>query len=172
MEFRLAEMKDLEQMCEITEAAKAQLKNLGLDQWQKGYPNREIWTEDIKNGDTWVAVEGDVVLGAFAYFQTPDPSYGVIDGAWKTGDDSPYASVHRVCVSDKCKGKGVAGQMFAHAFSMAKKAGMPSVRIDTHPGNMPMRRALQKAGFELCGEITLAEGSEAGDIRVAFEYLL
>ena len=43
MEFRIAREKDLERMCEITAQAKAGLKNLGLDQWQKGYPSREIW---------------------------------------------------------------------------------------------------------------------------------
>ena len=35
MEFRIAREKDLERMCEITAQAKAGLKNLGLDQWQK-----------------------------------------------------------------------------------------------------------------------------------------
>ena len=170
MEFILAKAEHLVEMCRITSEAKAQLKRLGLDQWQKGYPSREVWEEDIKNQMAWLAVEDENVLGVFAFQTTPDVSYGEIDGKWLT--DAPYASMHRVCVSDESKGKGVAGQMFAHGFSMAEKLGFGSVRIDTHPGNMPMQRALKKAGFVPCGTIILKGGSEDGDARIAFERIL
>ena len=170
MEFILAKETHLEAMCRITQQAKQQLKNLGLSQWQKGYPSREVWMDDIANKMAWLAVEGDAVLGVFAFQTTPDPSYAVIDGAWLT--DTPYASMHRVCVSDSIKGTGVAGKLFQHGFSLAKELGFASLRIDTHPGNIPMQRALTKAGFLLCGNITLVGGSEDGDGRIAFEKLL
>lgn len=86
--------------------------------------------------------------------------------------DGSYASLHRVCVADESKGKGVAGALFAYAFELARELTLPSVRIDTHPGNLPMRRAMEKAGFLPCGEIRLADGPEAGDLRVAFEKVL
>ena len=167
MEFIKAKMEHIDRMCEIMEEAKEQLRNLGLDQWQKGYPSREVWIQDAEEGCTYLAVEEGKILGIFAFQDTPDPSYRVIDGAWLT--DTPYASMHRVCVADESKGKGVAGQMFAYGFELAKKAGFDSVRIDTHPGNLPMQRALAKAGFELCGKIHLAGGCEDGDRRLAYE---
>ena len=170
MEFRVAKMEHLDKICEITEDAKKQLKNLGLDQWQSGYPSREIWEKDIENRCAYLAVEEDQIQGAFAFQVTPDPSYRVIDGKWLA--DGSYASIHRVCVADGCKGKGVAGQMFAYGFGLAKKAGFGSVRIDTHPGNLPMQHALKKAGFVACGEIRLVGGCEAGNVRIGFERLL
>ena len=60
----------------------------------------------------------------------------------------------------------------AHGFQMAKELGFPSVRIDTHPGNLPMQRALAKAGFVPCGEIHLVGGCEDGNLRIAFEKVL
>ena len=45
MEFTLAMMEYLEQMCEITEQAKAQIRRMGFDQWQKGNPSREGWIQ-------------------------------------------------------------------------------------------------------------------------------
>ena len=42
MEFILAKSEHLDSMCEITNQAKTQLKSLGLDQWQKGYPSKEV----------------------------------------------------------------------------------------------------------------------------------
>ena len=167
MVFIQATIEHLDAMCHITQQAKTQLKNMGLDQWQKGYPSKEIWESDIANGSAWLAVEGSSVLGVFAFQTTPDVSYGVIDGTWLT--DTAYASMHRVCVSDDCKGKGVAGAMFSYGFSMAKELGFRSMRIDTHEGNIPMQKALTKAGFLPCGKIKLVGGCEDGDERIAFE---
>lgn len=172
MEFTLAKMEYLDQMCEITEQAKAQIRRMGFDQWQKGNPSREGWIRDIEEKHAWAAVENDEVLSLFTFFTTPDPSYGVIDGAWLTGDEADYASMHRVCVSDKCKGQGMAGKMFAKVFELAREHGLGSVRIDTHPENLPMQRALAKAGFVYCGEIYLSGGAEDGDLRIAFEKVL
>ena len=170
MEFVLAASHHLEDMCRITDEAKAQLKRLDLDQWQKGYPSPEVWQADIEKGVTWVAVENGAVLGAFMFSTDPDPSYAKIDGAWLT--EGPYGSMHRVCVANAAKGKGVAGALFAHGFALAKAAGMPAMRIDTHGGNVPMKRALAKAGFTPCGEIILVGGCEDGDPRDAYEIIL
>lgn len=170
MEFVVAKEKDLERMCEITKMAKNQLKKMGLDQWQKGYPSREVWIQDIEDGCAYLAVEDGQILGVFAFQTTPDVSYGEINGKWLT--DGAYASMHRVCVADESKGRGVAGKMFAQGFLMAGELGFPAVRIDTHPGNIPMQRALEKAGFLVCGEIHLKGGCEDGDLRIGFEKIL
>lgn len=170
IEFVTAGPEHIDRMCEITEQAKSQLWGLGLDQWQSGYPSREIWLEDIRQACAYLAVEEGRILGMFAFQTTPDPSYEVIEGRWLT--DGAYASMHRVCVAGGCKGRGIAGKMFAHGFALAGEAGFAAVRIDTHPGDMPMQRALLKAGFEACGRIRLAGGCEAGHLRIGFEKIL
>lgn len=170
MGFIIAKEEHIDRMCVITDQAKAQLKNLGLDQWQKGYPSREVWENDAKAGCTSLCIEDGEIAGIFAFQTTPDASYYEIDGKWLT--DGEYASMHRVCVADEYKGKGIAGKMFAHGFEMAKEAGLPSMRIDTHPGNIPMQRALIKAGFIACGNIKIVGGCEDGDPRIAFEKIL
>lgn len=170
MEFMVAQEQHLPEIWRITEEAKAQLRRLGLDQWQKGYPSEAVWKEDIRQQRAYLATEGEKVLGVFAFCTEPDPSYAEIEGKWLT--DTPYAGIHRVCVSDESKGKGIAGQMFEKGFAMAKERGFASVRIDTHPGNLPMQRALKKAGFVPCGSIFLKEEDEYGAERIAFEYVL
>ena len=170
MEFTLAKQEHLSTLCAITEDAKAQLKSLGLDQWQKGYPNEAVWAGDIEKQISWVAVENGEVLGAFMFQTVPEVSYAKIDGAWRT--NGAYASLHRVCVAEGHKGRGVVGELFRHGFELAKQGGLPSVRIDTHEGNLPMQRALEKAGFTPCGTIYLVGGSEDGDPRLAYEKIL
>lgn len=170
MEFTLAKQEHLAALCAMTEAAKAQLKRLGVDQWQKGYPSETVWADDIRRGITWVALENEEVLGAFMFQTVPEVSYEKIEGAWLT-EGTAYGSLHRVCVAEESKGRGVAGELFRHGLELAKQAGLPSVRIDTHEGNLPMRRALVKAGFTFCGRITLIGGSEDGDPRLAYEII-
>lgn len=170
MEFITAAAEHIDAICRITDQAKAQLKGLGVDQWQRGYPNREVWLEDITKGAAWVAVEDGTVLGAFAFQTEPEPAYAVIEGAWLA--ELPYASLHRVCVADEYKGRGLAGRLFAHGIEMARELGLESVRIDTHQGNLPMQRAIARAGFTYCGVIRLVGGMEDGSERIAFELLL
>ncbi|MDD6188448.1 MAG: GNAT family N-acetyltransferase [Clostridiales bacterium] len=170
MEFITANAGHIDALCRITDQAKAQLKGMGVDQWQRGYPNREVWENDIKNGAARVAVEDGKVLGAFTFLTEPEAAYAAIEGAWLA--DLPYASFHRVCVADGSKGLGVAGKLFDYGCGLARQLGLKSVRIDTHRENLPMQRALAKAGFTYCGVIRLIGGEEDGNERIAFELLL
>ena len=85
MEFIVAKQEHLEKMREITEQAKRQLRGLGLDQWQSGYPSEEVWQDDIEKGCTYLAVEEGEIVGIFAFQTTPDASYYEIDGKMVDG---------------------------------------------------------------------------------------
>lgn len=170
MNIRRAQRTDLDAICDITDQAKLSIAAMGFDQWQQGYPNREIWKQDIDEGLAYVAVDRGEVVGMFRYSVDPEAAYEAIEGRWLTED--PYASIHRCAVNQECRGQGIINALFEYACKMAAADGMRSVRIDTHPDNSPMKRALEKAGFELCGTVVLVDGVEAGGTRVAFEKLL
>ena len=169
MEFATAETRHLDGIVRIMNEAKEQLRRLGIDQWQYGVPNREMWEEDICLQRAVVALEKGQLAGAFAYVAGHDPSYDKIDGGWILGDHTDYAGLHRVCVADRMKGRGIAGAMFREGVRRAKADGLRSLRIDTHPGNVPMQRAIAKGGFSYCGRILLASGPEKGHLRLAYE---
>ncbi|MCR4708371.1 MAG: GNAT family N-acetyltransferase [Clostridiales bacterium] len=169
MEFAIAEARHLDGIVRIMNSAKEQLRGLGIDQWQYGVPNREMWEEDIRLGRAVVALEEGKPVGAFAFVTGHDPSYDRIEGEWLLGDHLDYAGLHRVCVAEGCKGKGIAGAMFKEGVRLAKTEGLRSLRIDTHPGNFPMQRAIAKGGFTYCGKILLASGPEGGHLRLAYE---
>ena len=54
MNFRKSTFDDIDRILKIIEKAKAELKKMGLDQWQKGYPNREVIESDVKKGISYV----------------------------------------------------------------------------------------------------------------------
>lgn len=166
----LPKNEHVDRMCEITGQAKRQLKGLGLDQWQKGYPSREVWLDDVKKGCTYLAVEEGEILGIFAFQTTPDVSYYEIDGKWLT--DGEYASMHRCAWQMKAKEKVLRAKCFHTVLRWRRSQALKQFELIHSRGNLPMQRALEKAGFVRCGKIKLAEGPEAGDERIAFEKIL
>ena len=90
----------------------------------------------------------------------------IYDGHWLTGDDSDdYVAIHRVAISVKNRGSGISTAIIDYAAQFTRELGRASLRIDTHEGNVVMRRMLEKRGFEYCGVIYL----QSGDARVAYE---
>ncbi len=161
--------EELEPVLSVIKDARARIGGLGIDQWQDGYPNREILSEDIRRGCSYVAKDDDGSLcGTCAIIEDGEPLYDrIYDGQWLSEGRS-YVAVHRVAVSGAKLRRGVAGSMMRFAEQMARQRGMKSVRIDTHKGNLPMRTMLEKNGYVHCGTIYL----ETGEPRVAYEKLL
>ena len=70
------------------------------------------------------------------------------------------------------KGRGLAARLFSESELYALETGIRNIRIDTHPDNTSMQRALDKSGYICCGTLVLTEGSEAGDLRLGYQKTL
>ena len=170
LKYRTAHITDLPAMMKMVNEAKEGFRSRNIDQWQKGEPNEQGLTEAIKKDLVHVLEESNEVLAMVTVVAGPEADYAVIDGAWL--NDEPYFAFHRVCVSEAHKGKGLAGSLFAYSEALAKEKGVKNIRIDTHPDNLSMQRALAQNGYTFCGKITLCSGSEAGDPRFAYQKVL
>lgn len=156
-----AKEKDVKQIMDMVNDAKAFLKSKGVNQWQDGYPNEEVFYNDIKEERLYVIKENEEVLGVYALVNY-EPTYDVIyDGKWSK--DLPYVAVHRICVKESYKGKGISRFMFDEL-----KKKYKYIRVDTHRENENMQRCLAKNGFSLRGSIYL--DSESDRHRLAFDY--
>ena len=73
-------MKDIEKiMCVIHEAQESMRAN-GIPQWQDGYPNEEVISQDIKIGNSYVLVEDENIIGTANIVAGHEPSYDYIEG--------------------------------------------------------------------------------------------
>lgn len=162
--IRRASLEDLDTIPTVFAQARAAIATLGIDQWQDGYPTEQHIADDIKNGYGHVLCIDGAVQGYFAVIAGGEPTYDKIyDGAWLT--DGSYLTVHRVATSDAVRGKGAAEKAMQYARAIALRQGLGSVRIDTHAGNVRMRKFLEKQGYSACGTIYLASGAA----RVGYE---
>ena len=164
-EIRRASPGDLPRMLEIFADAQRALASRNVDQWQDGYPQRELLDADIARGDTWLFCRDGIAVGTAAFCFGRDPTYAKLyGGAWHTGE--PYAALHRIAVAEGESGKGAAAALYAHLEGIARAAGLAAVRADTHRDNLVMQKFLQKQGFTACGTIYLPD---TGAERIAFD---
>ena len=175
--IRKAELSDIKRALEIYDSARRFMRERGNNvQWVNGYPSEELLRADVAKGDLYVmevthsvtdlekvqkghlCANGDpFVYGVFAFIVGDDPTYRVIDGAWRD-DVTPYGTLHRLA-SD-----GARTGVLREAVDWAQ-ARMPHLRADTHEANLPMRRCLERAGFVYTGIIHVADGTP----RYAYE---
>ena len=167
MEFRQANISDLDQIMEIIELSKKYLKETKVDQWQDGYPAKEDLRRDIESGNSYVLTNKDEIVATTVISLDGESTYNsIFNGEWITNEE--YIVMHRVAVHDKYKGKGIFKELIKEAESLALNKGISSIKIDTHRDNISMQRAVVKNDFKRCGIIYLEDGSE----RIAFEKVL
>ncbi|MGU8648084.1 GNAT family N-acetyltransferase [Clostridium perfringens] len=167
MEFRQANISDLDQIVEIIELSKKYLKETKVDQWQDGYPAKEDLRRDIESGNSYVLTNKDEIVATTVISLDGESTYNsIFNGEWITNEE--YIVMHRVAVHDKYKGKGIFKELIKEAESLALNKGISSIKIDTHRDNISMQRAVVKNNFKRCGIIYLEDGSE----RIAFEKVL
>ena len=164
MIFRQATTEDIKAVVEIVQSASKRLGAAGIDQWQRGYPNRESVECDVQSGVGRVLCEGATIIAYGAVIFTGEPAYdGITGGEWLTQGE--YAVVHRLCVSDIFVGMGFGKRFMSAAEAMASER-VKSMRIDTHPDNKIMQGLIQRLGYTYCGDVVIESR------RLAYEKIL
>ena len=167
MYVRKGTSADLPAIMNIIKNAQAYLNAQGIDQWQDGYPSKEIIEQDIVAGVGYVACDdGGAVVGYEAVVLTGEEAYNQIESSkWHTSNN--YVVVHRLCVLGESRRRGVAIELMNFAGEFALKHDVADFRIDTHEGNVRMLALLNKMGFEHVGTIRYDSGlREAFDLKL------
>ncbi|MBL1408330.1 GNAT family N-acetyltransferase [Sphingobacterium faecale] len=165
--FRKATISDVDAVWAVLEEAIAKRRNDGSDQWQDGYPNREVIVEDVEKGYGFVAerIEGAIVA-YIAVIGAIEPAYEALTGKWLT--ERPYTVIHRLAVSQRDVIKGLGTWMMLEAENVSLSQDRLSIKVDTNYDNAGMLRVFDKLGYVYCGEVYFRGGAQ----RKAFEKLL
>lgn len=162
--LRIVQKEEADTAMAFINGAKEHLKQQGINQWQNGYPDFDCILQDIENENGYFLVDGQEVFGYLCIDFNGEPAYHSLRGKWQA--DIAYATVHRLSVGSKYRGKGLAVIVFGLVEELCRQKGVHSIRIDTSAGNTKMRHIIEKSGFEYCGIIWYDDGE-----RIAFEKL-
>ncbi|MDU5261662.1 MAG: GNAT family N-acetyltransferase [Clostridium celatum] len=167
MKFRKTTVEDINNVMKIINEAKEYFRKNRVDQWQNGYPNSDTIYNDIKKNSSYVLEsENKILATAMVSFEEDKTYKKIYNGEWLNSGN--YAVIHRIAVSEKVKGNGIASAIIKEVEILCKENRVNSIKIDTHKDNISMQKLLEKNDFKYCGIIYLDDESE----RIAFEKLI
>ena len=163
--FKKAELSEIAPVWEILQQAIQRRKEDGSTQWQDGYPNPEVIQKDIEKGEGFVLADGETIIGYSAVLINDEPAYEKIEGKWLTNDD--FVVMHRVAISEKYLGKGLAKMILKYIEEFAVSNNIYSIKADTNFDNIVMMKIFESSGYTYCGEVYFR-----GSPRKAYEKVL
>ncbi|MFV8359859.1 GNAT family N-acetyltransferase [Flavobacterium sp. LS1P3] len=163
--FKKAELSEIAPVWEILQQAIQRRKEDGSTQWQDGYPNPEVIQKDIEKGEGFVLADGETIIGYSAVLINDEPAYEKIEGKWLTNDD--FVVLHRVAISEKHLGKGLAKMILKYIEEFAVSNNIYSIKADTNFDNIAMMKIFESSGYTYCGEVFFR-----GSPRKAYEKVL
>ncbi len=163
--FRKAEISEIPKIWDILQQAIIRRKEDGSNQWQDGYPNMEVLQKDIEKAGGFVLLDGLTIIGYSAVFINDEPEYANIEGKWLTDDN--FIVFHRLAISEKYLGKGLAQMIIRYIEEYAINNNIYSIKADTNYDNIIMKKIFEKSGYTFCGEVYFR-----GSPRKAYEKVL
>ena len=167
--YKKATLDQIDEIMIAVEDSRELLKEQGNGQWQDGYPNRDSFVEDIKNGRLFAIFDDndpEILVGVCAITYSEEDYNHLYEGKWLT--DLPYVVMHRVALKKEYRNKGYGKRLFEIFIDVAQKEGFHSLRIDTHEFNSIMRHIIEKFGFVYCGKAILTPNKD----RVVYEKII
>lgn len=155
IDFRKAVADDLPEILLLYKAVVQNMIDSGINQWSDEYPNKQVLSEDISNGELIVAVSDGRLVGAFVMNEFADEDY--YKASWQY-PDLRWSVIHRLCVLPTCHRQGLATKMVEYAEQKAKSEGFESIHLDTFSGNPKALSLYHKLGYTDVGEAFWTRG--------------
>ena len=140
--------------------------------WEKDiYPTREFLRGAIDRGELWLAFYGEEIAGAMILNHSCNDGYQGIQ--WLVeAEPEEILVIHTLGVHGRFAGKGMGKEMVREALSLAKEAGMKTVRLDVLAGNLPAEKLYPSVGFQYITTVKMYyEDTDWMDFEL-FEYPL
>jgi ribosomal protein S18 acetylase RimI-like enzyme len=153
-EIRQASPGELDALMALVRDCIAGMRRRGIDQWDDVYPDRAIIERDLDEGAAFVATLREGPVGMAVLNQRQDPEYADVD--WLYGGRP--AVIHRLMVSPKQEGRGIARALMAYLEARARALGFDCVRLDTFMGNPKAIRFYERSGYRRAGQVRFRKG--------------
>lgn len=152
MLIRRATLTDVPLIMQLVAEVVPVMTASGNLQWNNEYPNVAVFEDDINHDQLWVADIDGAIAGVAALTLGPEPDYAA------AGIDINILSIvtHRLAVSPRYQGMGVAAALLNQAELVAHSKNIKSLTVDTSVNNQATQKLFPKLGYKFAGEIDLA----------------
>lgn len=153
--FEKAQDGDKDEVMQLLNAAKENMKENGIDQWDEIYPAISDVSKDIKEGTLTLVKQGGKLVAVYTLNKHQDAAYKF--GDFKDNSDN-YIVLHRLCVNPKYEGMGIAARTLKHIDEEALKEGFSSIRLDVFTKNPRAVKLYENAGYSYAGDAYFRKG--------------
>ncbi|NEU09342.1 GNAT family N-acetyltransferase [Flavihumibacter sp. R14] len=151
MIIRLAVSEDIPKIMYLLTTIVPAMQAAGNYQWDKQYPNAEVFASDITMNQLWVAEVAGAIAGFAAITTDQDAEYAEV--GWDITETAIVT--HRLAVGVQYRGLGIGKALLMQAEEEANKRSIRILRIDTNTNNEATKTLFPKLGYEYSGEISL-----------------
>lgn len=155
IEFRKADISELNEVLELYSLAIESMKEAGIDQWDEEYPSVAHTTRDVESGELVVGVYDGNIVCAYVVNEEEEPEYKT--APWEYPELRSCA-MHRLCVSPLYHRRGFAQSAMKNIEINAKKEGYEVVHLDTFCENYKALSMYKKIGYKPVLEVEWRKG--------------
>lgn len=157
--IRKARLEDLPIIMQIVKEVIPLMHASGNMQWGEDYPTEEVFREDILAETLYLSEthclsegndEGKHIIEGFICINQ-DESEEYIPLKWQA--EGKAIVLHRMAVSPRSRGRGVASELIAFAEEVAAKESISWIKTDTNEANTIMKAMLEKRGYQYVGQV-------------------
>lgn len=115
--------------------------------WEKGVYPAEDWLQaSIAQGELYLLLEGDAILGALVMNHQCTDGYQQV--AWGIDAAPEQVSViHALGTMPTHQGRGLGKRLVQEAIDTARRCGQAAIRLDVLGGNVPAMKLYESMGF-------------------------
>ncbi|SNS99006.1 Acetyltransferase (GNAT) family protein [Anaerovirgula multivorans] len=133
----------------------ADMESKDIHQWDNIYPGFEIINNDISKGHLYVYEDSGIIKGIVVLNEYQDKEYNSLEWKFKSGKQ---LVIHRLCVSPKYQGQGIARLLMVYAEQHGKELGYKSIRLDVFTDNHRACNFYEKLGYKSVGIVNFRKG--------------
>lgn len=153
--YKIAEESEIDEIFNMYRLAIQKMYEIGIDQWDEQYPDRQILTEDINKKELIVGKIKDKICLAYVINRDYDDEYKTCN--WEYAD-SKFCIIHRFCVNPDFQNRGLARQTIPHIEKVCKKNGFETIRLDSFTKNPYATKLYDKSGYNIVGHAHWRKG--------------
>lgn len=153
--FEKAQDGDKDEVMQLLNAAKENMKENGIDQWDEIYPAISDVAKDIKEETLTLVKQGGKLVAVYTLNKHQDAAYKF--GNFKDNSDN-FIVLHRLCVKPEYRGMGIAARTLRYIDEEALKEGFSSIRLDVFTKNPRAVKLYESAGYSYAGDAYFRKG--------------
>ncbi|MED4600812.1 GNAT family N-acetyltransferase [Paenibacillus validus] len=150
MHIAALQRQDHKSVMHLYKAVTSHLRENGIYQWDRFYPNRFVIHNDLKNGCLFGVKQDGAVIAAVVVDEKQSSKYLQVNWQDRQGK---AACIHRLAVHPDYQGMGLGKKLLQFAEQYTLTQGCSSIRLDVYSANETALAMYTRAGYMHTGAV-------------------